>query len=121
MTQLALPSRLSMDGKKMEVEFNGDKEKQHSDLEDKSEKFPCRARHRRITIRRCLEDFTDVHALRDKTNVCFQCRQGAGHRVEFAFNVEATEQRIDAIIAISSTQGIQPWMWRCLKVSNIAK
>jgi len=105
----------------MDIEWDGEKEQQHSDKEDKSDGFSCKAKRRRITIRRCLEDFTDTHAHKDKRSKCYKCRQGAGHRVRFAFNIEATEQRIDAIISISSTQGIQPWMWRCLKVSNIAK
>ena len=105
----------------MEVEWNGEKEQQHSDQEDKSNSFPCKAKRRRITTRRCLEDFTDTHAHKDKQSKCYKCRQGAAHRIQYAFSVEPTEQRIDAIIAISSTQGIQPWMWRVLKVSNIAK
>ena len=98
-----------------EPEWDGTKLPQHSDEADRSAPFSCRPKKRLITIRKCLEDFTDAHA-KKKKNKCWCCEHGAKTRIEYAFGIEATEQRVRAMLAISSTQSIQPWMWRALKV-----
>ena len=107
-----------MDGNALELEWDGEKESQHSDATDKSARFRCQPKRNNITIRKCLEDYTNLHAkkLKRSKDKCFKCRIGAANRIRWAFDLEPTERRIDAMVAISSTQGIKPWMWLCLKV-----
>lgn len=103
-----------------DVGWDGNKALQHSDSVDKSPDFHCEPKRANITIRKCLEDFTDAHAHKKKSkNKCWRCPLGAANRVRFGFGLEPTPRRIEAILAISSRPAIQPWMWLALGIGNV--
>lgn len=54
---------------------------QRMSLEDE---FYCRARRRRMTIERCLQDYVDANAFAVKRSACSGCHQGCGNRKAFA-------------------------------------
>lgn len=50
-------------------------------LEDE---FYCRARRRRVTLDKCLNDYLDANAFNDRRSACWRCPQGRRNREAFA-------------------------------------
>jgi hypothetical protein len=46
--------------------------------------FYCRAYGRRLSIFKCMGDFVDANALKQKDNPCHMCHQGEENRKVFA-------------------------------------
>ncbi len=56
-------------------------QQENLDLEDE---FYCRARRRRLTLDKCLEDYVDANAFNSKRSACWRCPQGRTNREEYA-------------------------------------
>lgn len=50
-------------------------------LEDE---FYCRARRRRVTLDKCLNDYLDANAFNDRRAACWRCPQGRRHRENYS-------------------------------------
>jgi DNA replication initiation complex subunit (GINS family) len=50
-------------------------------LEDQ---FYCRARRRRLSLRKCLSDYCSANAFENKKSACWRCPQGKVNRCEYA-------------------------------------
>ena len=87
---------------------------QSLDSEDKSKEILCQSRKKRVTERFCLETFTDVHAMKKLKDPCYQCRQGAALRVEYAFDKYPSNRAINACLVMAKGKNIQPWGYRVL-------
>ena len=61
--------------------------------------------------------FCDVHATKKAANPCYMCRQGAALRVQYAFDKQPTESRIDAMLVLAQGTHIQPSVYRELGIS----
>jgi hypothetical protein len=48
------------------------------------EAFYCRARRRRLTLGKCLDDYMNANAFEDKKSCCWKCPQGRRNRTEFS-------------------------------------
>jgi hypothetical protein len=46
--------------------------------------FYCRARRRRVTYGKCLDDYVDANAFNQKKSACWRCLQGREHRQQYA-------------------------------------
>ena len=46
--------------------------------------FYCRARRRRLTLDKCLTDYTDANAFSDRRACCWRCPQGRRNREGYA-------------------------------------
>ncbi len=46
--------------------------------------FYCRARRRKVTYAKCLDDYVDANAFGQKRSACWRCPQGRGHREAYA-------------------------------------
>lgn len=46
--------------------------------------FYCRARRRRVTLDKCLNDYLDANAFNQKRSACWRCPQGRRNRENFA-------------------------------------
>jgi len=46
--------------------------------------FYCRARRRRLTLERCLEDYLDANAFNQRKTACWRCPQGRQNREDYA-------------------------------------
>lgn len=82
--------------------------------DDQSKSFLCQKRRRKLTERFCLETFTDAHAIRKEEDPCYQCRQGAALRVQYAFDIYPSQRAINACLVIAKGRNIQPWCYKVL-------
>lgn len=46
--------------------------------------FYCRARRRRVTLDKCLNDYLDANAFSQRRSACWRCPQGRRQREAFA-------------------------------------
>lgn len=46
--------------------------------------FYCRAKRRRLTYQKCLDDYVTYNAFSTDKSVCFRCSQGSCNRKAFA-------------------------------------
>ncbi len=46
--------------------------------------FYCRARRRRLTLEKCLDDYVDANAFSTRRVVCWRCPQGRQNREDYA-------------------------------------
>jgi hypothetical protein len=46
--------------------------------------FYCRARRRRVTLDKCLNDYLDANAFSQRRSACWRCPQGRRNRECFA-------------------------------------
>jgi hypothetical protein len=46
--------------------------------------FYCRARRRRLTLERCLDDYLDANAFNQRKTACWRCPQGRLNRQNYA-------------------------------------
>jgi len=58
---------------------------------ESEDEFYCRPRRRRLTIERCLEDYTNSNAFEDKRSACWRCPQGVDNRRSFADDYDSEE------------------------------
>lgn len=48
------------------------------------ETFLCKARRRKLQLKKCLDDYLDANAFRVEKSVCYRCPLGAAHRKIYA-------------------------------------
>ena len=88
------------------------------DENDRSARFACVPRDAIVSERDCMNNFTDAHALRREDDPCWACRVGAKLRVEYANELEPTEERIDACVLLASRVSPPAWAYRVLRIIN---
>jgi len=86
--------------------------------EDLSKRFFCMRRAKELSEATCFNWFCDAHAMREKKNPCWECRQGAAVRVGYAFDAEVSVETVDACINICATRSPLAKSYRVLKISN---
>ncbi|MBR56864.1 MAG: hypothetical protein CMH54_02275 [Myxococcales bacterium] len=50
-------------------------------LEDE---FYCRARRRRLSLGKCLNDYCNANAFEDRKSACWRCPQGQNNRSDYS-------------------------------------
>ncbi len=51
---------------------------------EEPESVLCRSMNKRLTIFRCMANYVDANALRQKDNPCYDCAQGAKVRAKYS-------------------------------------
>ena len=88
------------------------------DHNDRSQTFDCERRQHVVSERECMDNFTDAHALRKQTDKCWACRVGAKLRVEYANELDATEERIEACVLLASRVSPPAWAYQVIRIKN---
>lgn len=56
-----------------------------------SDTFHCRARRKMLTLNRCLNDYLESNAIRQRRSACFRCMLGRKNREIYAGTLEIVE------------------------------
>lgn len=84
--------------------------------EDLSERFRCERKARELSAQACQEDFTGVHARELRTSPCWACPQGGELRLRWAFGLEPTEKRMEALMLYVTADNAPRWARVVLRV-----
>lgn len=70
--------------------------------DDRSAVFYCKPRKQKKTLRECITEFCEAHALRKKSDKCWGCEVGAIHRLRHCYEIDPTEQNIsDMVLSVT--------------------
>lgn len=72
------------------------------DTEDRSDAFYCVKKRKTITLRHCIDLFGEVHAMHKTHTACWECPQGARHRLEHCYEIEAGADLINDLLRVAT-------------------
>lgn len=65
----------------------------------------CRTRRVVVLLETCLDNFVDAGAFHKESSACYNCRQGADNRRDFASSAETSDIRIGLKMAFAKDRG----------------
>ncbi len=72
------------------------------DTEDRSDAFRCKRKRQTITLRHCIELFSEVHAMNSRHTACWKCPQGAHNRLRHCFDIDPTTAQISDALQVAT-------------------